>query len=322
MDLLKLILLDPHPSKRLIEAHRLGRSVYPPGEICGIGLQAPEFMAECKAGNLVTPVTEAVLEYAGQFSPDVHFAVERLDVDTLTALALIDLRMRPRKPSSEEVERARCLVATKEWSPDQGVTRPTAPEIARHWAVEPNIDVRFRVAAISEYLRGLEETNLTRGSARRIYEERHEIAVQWDKVKTMAGGAVAVISSSSGEAMSAAQLVSDVAVWVIGSGTPSCVVKIWQRQPGLVNLAGFHEEVSELEVGWDAGSVWAASSFGCKLSIEVLVRLLVKYHVNRSSIVRMRIEEILDDSVFQARVCSGDAQCGTELWEWVKLSHL
>lgn len=298
----------------------------------GVGLRAPELVMACKAGNLPAPATEAVLHCYREIPRNVYLAVERFDIDTLTALALIELDWKHdyqgRFPA-DVVTRARTLVDTKEWAPADGATPPTRTEVVREWPMpEHSIGQGVKVRLICDYLTGELRQSDIREAAHRIHDERREIVAAWRQASVMVGDHIALIESKSPYAMMAAQAVADIVVWVrpadpIGGLNPHRrEVTVRQKRPGLVNFAGVHEELGELETGWQGDALSGSSVHGSKLDADLIIRTLVKYHVDRHSLVRACIEELLSQPEFEVRIRQGDAECGVELLEWTKLSYL
>lgn len=298
----------------------------------GVGLRASELVGACKAGNLSAPATEAVLQCHREIPRNVYLAVERFDIDTLTALALIELSWKHdyqgRFPT-DVVTRARVLVSTKEWTPADGAVSPTRAEVVRGWPMsEHSIGQSVKVRLICDYLTGELQQSDIRDAAQRIHDERREMVAAWRQADVIVGDHIALTESKSPFAMTAAQALADIVVWVrpadpIGGLDPRRrEVTVWQKRPELVNFAGLHEELGELEPGWHGDALSGSSVCGSKLEADLIVRTLVKYHVDRPSIVRACIEELLGQPDFEVQIRRGDAACGIELLEWVKLSHL
>lgn len=108
----------------------------------------------------------------------------------------------------------------------------------------------------------------------------------WEQVEVIADDQIAVIESRNPFAMVAAQMVADVAVWVRPHGILGSLdrsgrqVKISQARPGLVNFAGIHEVVGELEPGWGGDATSGASVEGSTLETDVILRMLMNYRTN------------------------------------------
>lgn len=332
MDDSTVVRVKAHPSQRLSEAERLSRMGSVRLPVLGLGLQAPELAAACREGNLSAPATEAVLRHDRRFPRDVYLAVEHFGVDTLTALALIELSWKHdyqgRFPT-DVATRARTLVSTKEWTPADGVIPPTRTEVVREWPVsEQPLGWSVKVRLISDYLTGELQQSDIREAAQRIHDERREIVAVWRQASVMVGEHIALIESKSPFAMPTAQTLAGIVVWVrpadpIGGLNPRRrEVTVWQKRPGLVNFAGLHEELGELEPGWHGDALSGSSVCGSKLEADLIVRTLVKYHVNRHSLVQTCIQELLSQPEFEVQIRRGDAQCGIELLDWVKLSYL
>ena len=332
MDDSTVVLVKAHPSQRLSEVGRLGRMGSGRMSALGVGLRAPELVMACRAGNLSAPATESVLQCHREIPRNVYLAVERFDIDTLTALALIELGWKHdyqgRFPA-DVVIRARALVDAKEWTPADGAASPTRTEVVREWPMsEHSIGQGVKVRLICDYLMGELQQSDIREAAERIHDERREIVTAWRQTSVMVDDHIALIESKSPFAMTSARAVADIVVWVrpadpIGGPNPHRrEVTVWQERPGLVNFAGVHEELGELEPGWQGDALSGSSVHGSKLDADLIIRTLVKYHVDRRSLVQACIKELLSQPEFEAQIRQGDAKCGVELLEWVKLSYL
>lgn len=285
MDFPELIVLNPHPSVRRMEADRIGR-----GRVLGVGLQTPEFV--CRAGNLPAPATDEVIDWVGIFPWQTSLAIERVNIDTMTAVSLIGLHLdsgygyaRSGIPPAV-VERAYGLTHTKEWVPTDGLAEPTVADAVRRWALSDGIPTLFKRVIVSDYLLGVLSPGKIRDVARQMIEERSMIIKAWEQVEVIADDQIAVIESRNPFAMVAAQMVADVAVWVRPRGILGSLdrsgrqVKISQARPGLVNFAGIHEVVGELEPGWRGDATSGASVEGSTLETDVILRMLMNYRTN------------------------------------------
>ena len=271
--------------------------------------------------------------------PRMRLVIEEVNLDTLMAAALLSMRMDGigletyNESFDPAIQDRRIeLGLLSPWSPatDRGdeYGEPVSnAEALKQRISREDIPLDRRVTDIREYL----ETGKFEDCSSLRYEmqdDRFALKIEYRNAVPVAGNRIAVLESAHyRHALEGAAHRADVVVWVneyASSQDGDFAVRqivIWQKHAGLVNFAGVLTELAERESGWTGEARELRSQDGANTALDVplIVRLLLKHHVDGGRGAREYLDEALNDPRMMAAVRDGSSSRGSDLLERVLL---
>lgn len=211
----------------------------------------------------------------------------RADADSVGSMAVIAMRADGVELTEGVLKRIGVIADAdkhhSEWSPAAGVVSATEIDAVKVVAGDHHRSLEERVKMIREYL-GWGRFYGTHKVLEVIDLERRETVGLVEEVTAEAGGRIAVITSTSRFAVSAAYARADVVVAVnpefrFGGGDPHRKVTVCQQRPGLVDLGAVFAALNETEPGWGGSPTIGGSPQGVSSVIptDEIVRIVEEH---------------------------------------------
>jgi hypothetical protein len=282
--------IDPRPQARKAELAILAAT-----PSFGLEVTVPELAEACSLGNvdpqhLGGDSTTAAIEVAVTcpLPPEgARLVTVRADADSVGSMAVLAMRT-DAEAITEEVLKLVGIIADSdkhhsEWSPAAGFTPATEIDAVKAVAADSNLSLEDRVQKLREYF-GWGRFYGTHKVLAAIDRERREAVGLVEEVTAEAGGRIAVITSTSRYAVSAAYAVADVVIAVnpefqFGGGDPHRKVTVCQAQLGLVDLKAVFTALGEIEPGWGGSPTIGGSPQGVSsvIPIDEIVRIVEEH---------------------------------------------
>lgn len=339
MPLLPFVVLDSNVETRQAQLVKIAK-----GQALGLGLTDPNAIAACSMGN-VRPLAGHGHIVSGRtvhFKPlksRMRLVIEEVNLDTLMAAALLSMRRDGigleiyDESFDPDIQQRRIeLGLVSSWSPatdtgDEYGEPVSNAEALQHWISREDISLERRIADIRQYL----ETGTFEGCRSLqidMQDDRYALKVEYRQAVLVAGNRIAVIESAQyRHALKGAAYRADVVVWVnahassLDGDFAVRQIVIWQKHAGLVNFAGVLAELAGREAGWagTATEVRSQEGMNSALDVPLIVRTLLRHHVDGGRGAREYLDEALNDDVFTGAVRDGSSSRGNELLDRVLL---